>query len=252
MSSGGSGYSNTDTIRFSNGQVDGFATLFTNTTGGIVKVSITAGGNFSNGTAVTAESFTANSTLFNNLPLTGSGHTNTSIQVAVNGLIQGAGTDYSVSGGTTLVFTTNLDFTVSPDVVSVQYGISAAPGSTFIDVNNIRVQISNTTNPANSTNANTSAGSAASLTILRGDTTNLVSTRLTNDLLTIRSNASNNTPTELMVKADMYLANGYANSIANVSQVFRVQTTTNLNDYRAPLSGRQGPGGGGGRRRYYR
>ena len=57
VSSGGSGYSNTDTIRFSNGQVDGFATLFTNTTGGIVKVSITAGGNFSNGTPVTTESF---------------------------------------------------------------------------------------------------------------------------------------------------------------------------------------------------
>lgn len=246
VSSGGSGYSNTDTIRFSNGQVDGFATLFTNTTGGIVKVSITARGNFSNGTPVTTELFTANSTLFNNLPLTGSGHTNTSIQVAVNGLIQGAGTDYSVSGGTTLVFTTNLDFSVSPDVVSVQYGISGAPGSAFIDVNNIRVQISNTTNPANSTNGNTSAGTGASLTILRGDTTNLVSTRLTNDLLTIRSNASNNTPTEVMVKADMYLANGYANSIANVSQVFRVQTTTNVNDYRAPLPGRQGQAGGGG------
>ena len=64
--------------------------------------------------------------------------------------------------------------------------------------------------------------------------------------MTIRSNASNNTPTEVMVKADMYLANGYANSIANVSQVFRVQTTTNINDYRAPLPGRQGGGGGGG------
>lgn len=41
---GGSGYSNSDTIRFSNGQVNATATLTTNATGGITSVTITNAG----------------------------------------------------------------------------------------------------------------------------------------------------------------------------------------------------------------
>lgn len=41
---GGTGYSNADTIVFSNGQVNATATLFTNSTGGIANVTITSAG----------------------------------------------------------------------------------------------------------------------------------------------------------------------------------------------------------------
>ena len=229
VSSGGTGYSNTDTIRFSNGQVDGFATLFTDDAGAITYVQLTSKGNFSDGTAVTQQTFTANSTVFNNFTLSTSS-TNTSILVTVNGLTQNPGTDYQVTGGgTTLNFTTNLDYSVSPDVVYVYYNASGVtPGTGLKPASQIRVQIANTTNPANSTNGNTSGGSGASLLLVLGGTSNSVSSspKVTNDTITLYSNGTSNAESVVLVKADFYLANGYANSIGNTSQTFTLRNTT--------------------------
>ena len=243
VTAGGSGYSNSDTVRFSNGQVDAFGTVSTNATGGIAKVTLTSFGNFSNGAPVTVSTFIANSTVNNSFTMTGSGHTNTSIQVTINGVVQLGGTDYSVSGGSTLVLTTQAALN---DYVTVYYNINGTPGTGLIGVNNIRVQVANSTAPANSTNGNTSAGTGASLLLIAGDTANTVpgTARLTNDLLTLRSNASNTTPSVVQVKADMFLANGYANSIANVTQVFTLRSTSVPPSNPPPTT--PGPGGGGG------
>jgi len=62
--------------------------------------------------------------------------------------------------------------------------------------------------------------------------------------LTLRSNASNTTPSVVQVKADMFLANGYANSIANVTQVFTLRSTSVPPSNPPPTT--PGPGGGGG------
>lgn len=253
VTAGGSGYSNADTVRFSNGQVDAFGSVSTNTTGGITKVILSSFGNFSNGAPVSTSTFIANSTVNNSFTMTGSGHTNTSIQVTINGVVQLGGTDYSVSGGSTLVLSTNAALN---DYVTVYYSINGAPGTGLIGVNNIRVQIANSTAPANSTNGNTSAGAGASLLLISGDTANTVSgtARLSNDLLTLRSNASNTTPSVVQVKADMFLSNGYANSIANVTQVFTLRSTSTPPTNPPPTTpggrgGRGGDGGGGARDR---
>lgn len=249
VSTGGSGYSNSDTIRFSNGQVDAFGTLTTNATGGIAAIYLGSRGNFSNGAPISTESYTSNSTVYNNFTLTGSGHTNTSVTVTLNGLVQVPGTDYSITtGGTILQFTVDTDFAVSPDVTTVLYNSSGVtPGTGFIASGNVRVQFANTTAPANSTNSNTSAGTGAALTITLGDASNSsVTSTLTNDILTLRSDPANTSSVSyVMVKADMYLANGYGNSIANVSQVMSLSSTANtFRPYTHPLT----PLGGGGLR----
>jgi hypothetical protein len=247
VETGGSGYSNNDTIRFSNGQVDAFATIFTDDAGSISYVELASRGNFSDGTPVTQQTFTANSTIFNNFTLSTSS-TNTSIQVTVNGLVQSPGVDYQVTGGgTTLNFTTNLDFSVSPDVAVVSYNVTGVtPGTGFKPAEQIRVQIANTTNPANSTNGNTSGGTGAVLTLVPGvvfNSTPTNSPRCANDSITLYSNTGPDSETVVLVKADFYLSNGYANSIGNTSQHFTLKTTSAV-PVREPQP--TGPGGGGG------
>ncbi len=245
VTAGGSGYSNSDTVRFSNGQVDAFGTVSTNTTGGIARVTLTSFGNFSNGAPVGTSTFIANSTVNNSFTMTGSGHTNTSVQVTINGVVQLGGTDYSISGGSTLVLSTNAALN---DYVTVYYSINGTPGTGLIGVNNIRVQVANSTAPANNTNGNTSTGTGASLLLIAGDTANTVpgSARLRNDLLTLRSNAANDTPSVVQVKGEMFLANGYANSVANVTQVFTLKSTS-VPPSSPPPTNPGGGGGGGGR-----
>ena len=245
VTAGGSGYSNSDTVRFSNGQVDAFGTVSTNSTGGISKVTLTSFGNFSNGTPAATSTFVANSTVNNSFTMTGSGHTNTNIQVTINGVVQLGGVDYSVSGGSTLVLSTNAALN---DYVTVYYSVTGTPGTGLIGVNNIRVQVANSSAPANSTNGNTSLGTGASLLLISGDTANSIpgSARVTNDILTLRSNISNTTPSVVEVKADLFLSNGYANSVANVTQVFTLRSTSVPPSKPAPVY----PGGGGGGRPY--
>ena len=242
VTSGGTGYSNTDTIRFSNGQVDAFATMFTDSSGSIQYVQLSSRGNFTDGTAVTQETFTANSTVYNNFTLSTSS-SNTSVLVTVNGLVQTPGVDYQITGGgTTLNFTVNLDYSVSPDVVVVSYNVTGVtPGTNIKTADQIRIQIANTTHPANSTNGNTSAGSGAVLTLVPGVVYNSTtsSPRVTDDTITLYSNTTTDTETVVLVKADFYLANGYANSIGNTSQTFTLRNTST-----AP-SGPRPPGGGG-------
>ena len=120
---GGTGYSNTDTIKLSNGYVDATASLITNSVGGIVDVIITSPGYFISNTNVGATTYTANSTSNNNFtlyPPSGSA-TNTNISVTINGVYQIGGIDFYVSGGSTLVLDTNAALN---DVVSIQYGLS--------------------------------------------------------------------------------------------------------------------------------
>lgn len=254
VTSGGTGYSNTDTIRFSNGQVDAYGTLFTDSAGAITYVQLTSKGNFSDGTAVTQQTFTANSTVNQNFTLSTSS-TNTSILVTVNGLVQNPGIDYSVTGGgLTLSFVTPLDYLVSPDVVTVAYNASGVtPGTGLKTANQIRVQIANTTNPANSTNANTSAGIGASLLLVLGGTSNSISSspKVTNDTLTLYSNTTSNAESVVQVKADFFLANGYANSIGNTTQTFTLRNTSVAPTPEVPArplpgtaSGTAGSGGG--------
>lgn len=257
VDTGGTGYSNNDTIRFSNGQVDAYGTLFTDDAGSIKYIELASRGNFSDGTPVTTQTFTANSTVFNNFPLSVSS-TNTSILVTVNGLVQNPGTDYQVTGGgTTLNFTTNLDFAVSPDVAIVQYNVTGVtPGTGFKTPEQIRVQIANTTNPANSTNGNTSGGTGAVLTLVPGvvfNSTPTDSPRVANDSITLYSNTGPDTETIVLVKADFYLSNGYANSIGNTSQHFTLKTTSAVPVVIPPINvgnwggiGLPGTGGGGG------
>lgn len=256
VETGGSGYSNNDTIRFSNGQVDAFATIFTDDAGSITFIELGSRGNFTDGTPVTQQTFTANSTVFNNFTLSTSS-TNTSILVTVNGLVQSPGTDYQVTGGgTTLNFTTNLDFAVSPDVAIVQYNVAGVtPGTGFKPAEQIRVQIANTTNPANSTNGNTSGGSGAVLTLVPGVVFNSSPTnspRVANDSITLYSNTGPDSETVVLVKADFYLSNGYANSIGNTSQHFTLKTTSAIPVVIPPINvgnwggiGLPGTGGGG-------
>lgn len=228
VSTGGTGYSNNDTIRFSNGQVDGFATLYTDTAGAIQYVQLTSKGNFSNGAPVSSDTYTANSTVYNNFSLTGT-WTNTTILVTVNGLVQNPGIDYYVSGGSTLTFFTNLNYAVTPDVATVQYNSSGVtPGTGLKPASQIRVQVANTTNPANSTNGNTSSGSGASLTLVLGGTSNSVSSspKVTNDTIRLFSNSTSNAESVVTVKADFYLANGYANSIGNTTQQFTLKNSS--------------------------
>lgn len=245
VTAGGSGYSNTDTIRFSNGQVDGFATLYTDDAGAITYVQLTSRGNFSDGSAATQQTFVANSTINQNFTLSTSS-TNTSILVTVNGLVQNPGIDYSVTGGgTTLSFVTPLDYLVSPDVVTVAYNATGVtPGTGLKPASQIRIQVANTTNPANSTNGNTSGGSGASLLLVLGGTSNSVSSspKVTNDTITLYSNGTSNAESVVLVKADFFLANGYANSIGNTSQYFTLKNTTVAPT--PPVTTQ--PGGGGG------
>lgn len=76
---GGSGYSNSDTITFSNGTANGAATLTTNNTGGIVAVTLTsAGRGFPSNTGTVVTISTAGGTNGNvvvNILKTGSGQT---------------------------------------------------------------------------------------------------------------------------------------------------------------------------------
>jgi len=230
VNTGGSGYSNNDTIRFSNGQVDAFATIFTDDVGSISYVELASRGNFTDGTPVTQETFTANSTVNQNFTLSVSS-TTASILVTVNGLVQTPTTDYTVTGGgTTLAFTNALDFAVSPDVVVVSYNVTGVtPGTNFKPSSQIRVQIANTTNPANSTNGNTSSGTGAILTLVPGvvfNSTPTDSPRVANDSITLYSNTGPDTETIVLVKGDFYLSNGYANSIGNTSQHFTLKTTS--------------------------
>ena len=254
VETGGSGYSNNDTIRFSNGQVDAYATIFTDDAGSISYVELASRGNFSDGTPVTQQTFTANSTLFNNFTLSTSS-TNTSIQVTVNGLVQSPGVDYQVTGGgTTLNFTTNLDFAVSPDVAVVSYNVTGVtPGTGFKPAEQIRVQVANTTNPANSTNGNTSGGTGAVLTLVPGvvfNSTPTDSPRCANDSITLYSNTGPDSETVVLVKADFYLSNGYANSIGNTSQHFTLKTTSAVPvrepQPTGPVGGSRGNAGSGG------
>ena len=242
VETGGTGYSNNDTIRFSNGQVDAYATLFTDDAGSIKYIELSSRGNFTDGTAVTQQTFTANSTVYNNFTLSTSS-TNTSILVTVNGLVQSPGIDYQVTGGgTTLNFTTNLNYLVSPDIATVSYNVTGVtPGTNIKTTDQIRVQIANTTAPANSTNGNTSGGSGASLILVPGVVYNSTSSsaRVTDDTITLYSNTGIDTETVVLVKADFYLANGYANSIGNTSQTFTLRNTST-----AP-TGPRPPGGGG-------
>jgi hypothetical protein len=232
VTSGGSGYSNNDTIRFSNGQVDAYASLYTNTTGGIVYVNLTSRGNFSNGAVANTESFTANSTVNNNFTMNRSVTSASDILVTVNGLTQIPLTDYTVSG-TTLTFPVNLTVTPSPDIVGVTHITSESIGLGFKLVGDIRVQVANSTSPANNTNGNTSGGSGAQLAIILGGTANSVSSspRVTNDTITLYSNGTSNAESVVLVKADFYLANGYANAVGTATQSF---TLKNANFVPAP------------------
>lgn len=249
---GGTGYSNSDTIRLSNGQVDGFATLYTDGSGSIQFVQLTSKGNFTNGSAATQQTFIANSTVFNNFTLSTSS-TNTSILVTVNGLVQNPGTDYQITGGgLTLNFTTNLDYLVSPDVVTVAYNATGVtPGTGIKSPADIRIQIANTTHPANATNGNTSSGSGATLLLVTGQTSNSVlsSPKVTNDTITLYSNTTSNAESVVVVKADFFLANGYPTSIGNTTQRFTLKNTSvaptpPIQPTPAPVGG----GGGGGQR----
>jgi len=239
VTAGGSNYSNSDTIQFSNGQVDGYASIQTNTTGGIVLVKVTGRGNFTDGTITTPDSFVANSTSNNDFTLSTTS-TNTSIQVAINGVLQIGGTDYWVDSGTTLKLINNGDTANTAnaavsDVVYVEY-TNVVPGTTIKPVNQIRIRVSNSSVLANST-SNTSAGSGASFLVITGLTSNSIasSPRVENDILTLYSNNTFGAETKVLVKADFYLSNGYANSIGNTSQVFTLKnantasssTTTN-------------------------
>lgn len=229
VQSGGTGYSNNDTIRFSNGQVDAYATIVTDVYGTISYIELDSRGNFTDGAPVTQQTFTANSTVYNNFPLSVSS-TNTSILVAVNGLVQTPGVDYQVTGGgSTLNFTTNLNYLVSPDIAVVSYNVTGVtPGTGIKTPDQIRVQIANTTAPANSTNGNTSGGSGASLILVPGVVYNSTtsSPRVTDDTITLYSNTGIDTETVVLVKADFFLANGYGNSIGNTSQSFTLRTTS--------------------------
>jgi Domain of unknown function (DUF4815) len=255
VEAGGSGYSNSDTIRFSNGQVDAYATVITDAYGSIRYVELDTMGNFSNGAPVTQQTFTANSTVYNNFPLSVSS-TNTSILVTVNGLVQSPGVDYQVTGGgSTLNFTTNLNYLVSPDIAVVSYDVTGVtPGTGFKTPQQIKVQIANTTAPANSTNGNTSGGSGAVLTLVPGvvfNSTPTNSPRCANDSITLYSNTGPDSETIVLVKADFYLSNGYANSIGNTSQHFTLKTTSAVPINIPPINvGNWGgiglPGTGGG------
>jgi hypothetical protein len=224
VTSGGTGYSNTDTIRFSNGQVDATASLFTNSSGGIVYVNLTSRGNFSNGAVANTETFTANSTVNNNFTMNRSVSSNTDIQVAVNGLLQTPTTDYGVSGST-LTFTANLTVTPSPDVVTLTHLAGITPGVGFKTASQISAIVSNSTSI---TSSNTSAGSGAQFDILLGGTANSVSSspRVTNDTITLYSSSTTAAESVVLVKADFYLANGYANIVGTASQTFTLKNST--------------------------
>lgn len=246
VTAGGTGYSNTDTIRLSNGQVDAYASLYTNTTGGIVYVKLTSRGNFSNGAVANTETFTANSTVNNNFTMNRSVTSASDILVTVNGLTQIPLTDYTVSG-TTLTFPVNLTVTPSPDIVGVTHITSEAVGTAVKTANQIRIQVANSSAPANSTNGNTSAGTGAQLAIIVGGTANSVSSspRVTNDTITLYSNNTSNAESVVTVRADFYLTNGYANSIATTIQNFTLKNTNYVPTPPNKTNPRP-PGGGGG------
>jgi len=246
VTTGGTGYSNNDTIRFSNGQVDAFATLFTNTTGGIVYVNLTSRGNFSNGAVANTETFVANSTVNNNFTLNRSVTSASDILVTVNGLTQIPLVEYTVSG-TTLTFPVNLRVTPSPDIVGVTHITSEAIGVGFKTANQIRTQVASLAAPANNTNGNTSGGSGAQFSILLGGTANSVSSspRVTNDTITLYSNGTSNAESVILVRADFFLANGYANVVGSAIQSFTLKNT-NIVPPTSPPTNNPSPGDAGG------
>lgn len=222
--SGGTGYSNSDTINLSNGQVEAFATLITNGTGAIQSVTVTAMGNFTDGTAATTSTFTANSTV-NSVFTLSQTSTNTSILVTINGLVQRPGSDYTASG-TTLTLSSNA---ADGAIVYVQYTDPLVPGTGIKPTNQIRIRVNSNTQPANSSNGNTSGGSGATFELIMGETSNSVlsSPQLTNDVLTLFPNTTFGATTRVRVSAELFLSNGYANSVGNSSLIVHIINSNN-------------------------
>ena len=263
VTSGGTGYSNNDTIRFSNGYIDALATIQTNSSGGIVAVNVVSEGDFTNATPVTSSTYVANSTANNNFTLTTSS-TNTSIQVAIDGLLQVPGTDYQVSGGTTLILSSNA---AVGETVYVNYGIQPSsswiggtslvgysdetwPGwyptnKSFIGVDNISVFVSNDSVYANSTTGNTSGGSAAVFDIVTGMVTvsSSATPLINNDVFVWRypllnKGISSTTSSAIRVKVafketttGLYFGNTSVLLTANVSAAATARIVTGLLSY---------------------
>lgn len=223
VTSGGTGYSNTDIINLSNGQVQGFASLVTNSAGGITSVVVTARGNFTDGTPATTTSFTANSTANNNFNL-GTTTTADDLLVSINGVVQIPTTDYTVSG-TTLVLSEDA---AVDDIVFVTFSAPSVTPGNIKSVNDIRIKINSESQPANATNSNTSGGSGAVLQLIAGQVSNSVSSSVANDVLTIYSNTTPGVTSVYTITGNFKLSNGYSNSVGTTTLLVTIRNSNTV------------------------